>query len=192
VSDASVSGGRPIAVCIGGPPASGKTTLARALAPRLGAALLDLDSATGPMTKLVLDLIGARDLSEASAAQLTRTPRYETLLGLAEDSLRAGTSTVLVAPFTAERDADSWATAAARLARFADPHLVWLRLTPAELERRLTARGAARDAVKLLDAAAYVAAVDGRPPTAPHLELDAGRPLPELVRTVLRTVLGPP
>jgi len=37
---------RPAAVLIGGPPATGKSTLALALAPRLDAALLDLDVAT--------------------------------------------------------------------------------------------------------------------------------------------------
>ena len=43
---------------IGGPPATGKSTLAAALAPQLGAALLDLDVATGPLTRVVSELIG--------------------------------------------------------------------------------------------------------------------------------------
>ena len=43
---------------IGGPPATGKTTLAEALAPRLDAALLDLDVATGPLTAVVAGLAG--------------------------------------------------------------------------------------------------------------------------------------
>jgi LacI family transcriptional regulator len=41
---------RLAAVLIGGPPATGKSTLAAALAPHLAAALLDLDVATGPLT----------------------------------------------------------------------------------------------------------------------------------------------
>ena len=46
------------AVLIGGPPATGKSTLAMALAPRLDAALLDLDVATGPLTRVVSQLSG--------------------------------------------------------------------------------------------------------------------------------------
>ncbi|MGI8882306.1 MAG: AAA family ATPase [Jatrophihabitans sp.] len=179
------SGDRPVAVFIGGPPASGKTTLATALAPALGAALLDLDVATGPLTNVILELIGACDLSEPRAAQLTREPRYETLFGLAEDTARAGTSAVLVGPFGAECDASRWAGIATRLSRFAEAHLVWLTLPPAELVRRLAARGAARDAVKLQDPAGYGADLDSHRPTAPHLPLDATRPVQDLLRDVL-------
>ena len=81
---------RPAAVLIGGPPATGKTTLATALAPRLGAALLDLDVATGPLTRVVSDLIGVHDPDDPALARLTRAARYDTLLGLAEANLQAG------------------------------------------------------------------------------------------------------
>ncbi len=177
---------RPVAVFIGGPPASGKSTLAAAVAPALHAALVDLDIATGPLTTLVLDLIGATGLSEPRAAQLTRGPRYETVLGLAEDTARAGTSTVVVAPLAAERDAARWAEIATRLAPFADAHLVWLTVAPQILATRLTARGAARDASKLRDPEAYAAGLDARPPTAPHLALDASQPVTDLVQAVLK------
>jgi predicted kinase len=181
-----VPGERPLAVFVGGLPATGKTTLATVLAPALGAALLDLDVATGPLTNLVLELLGAHDLTEPRAAQLTRAPRYETLLGLAEDTARAGTSTVLVGPFQAERHAARWAAIAARLSRVADSRLVWLTVTPAELVRRLTARAAARDRLKLHDPGRYVADLDVHPPTAPHLLLDANRPVQDLLRDVLQ------
>jgi predicted kinase len=181
---------RPLAVFVGGPPASGKTTLARALAPVLGAALLDLDVATGPLTRLVLDLIGASDLSEPRAAELTRRPRYDTLLDLATDIAHYGSSTVVVAPFGAERERARWATISDRLAPFADARLVWLTLSPAELAARLVARGAARDPVKLRDPAAYVAGLDLARPTAPHLALPATRPTDELVAAVVAAVRG--
>ena len=61
-----------------------------AMAPRLGTALLDLDVATGPLTRMVSDLIGVRDLDVPVLAGLTRAARYDTLLGLAEANLRAG------------------------------------------------------------------------------------------------------
>ena len=44
---------RASAVLVAGPPATGKSTLATALAPHLGAAILDLDVATGPLTRVV-------------------------------------------------------------------------------------------------------------------------------------------
>ena len=179
------SADRPLAVLVGGAPATGKTTLAAALAPALHAALLDLDVATGPLTNLVLKLIGAQDLSEPRAAELTRTARYETLFALAEDTARAGIPTVLVAPFTAERDFARWAVVASRLARVAEPRLIWLALPPAELARRLASRGAARDVIKLQDPDGFAAGHDVDPPTAPHLLLRADRPVADLLRDVL-------
>src|SRR5712691_4835698 len=67
------------AVLIGGPPATGKSTLAAALAPHLGAALLDLDVATGPLTRVVSGLTGVRDMDDPVLAGLTREARYDTL-----------------------------------------------------------------------------------------------------------------
>src|SRR5215212_9585234 len=78
---------RPCAILISGAPATGKSTLAAALAPRLGAAVLDLDVATGPLTTVVSDLIGVADLGNGELARLTRGPRYETLFALAEENL---------------------------------------------------------------------------------------------------------
>src|SRR5450755_294438 len=75
---------RLAAVLLGGPPATGKSTLAAALAPHLDAAILDLDVATGPLTRVVSELIGVRDLHDPVLAGLTRDARYDTLLGLAE------------------------------------------------------------------------------------------------------------
>jgi predicted kinase len=173
-------------VFIGGPPGTGKTTLAEALAPALDAVVLDLDVVTGPLTDLLLRLTGAADLSEPAFAELTRQPRYRTLLSVAAQVARAGTSCVVVAPFGAERDAARWAEAVAPLRPFADPALVWLTLAPDELARRLAARAAARDAVKLRDPAGFAARLDLSAPTAPHLRLDAARASSELAGEVLR------
>jgi hypothetical protein len=97
---------------------------------------------------------------------------------------------VLVAPFTAERsDAAAWAATRDRLvAAGGTPLLVWLRLEPAEVLRRLRERAADRDAAKLTDEAAYLsgpAATAGDPPVVPHLALDATLPPGELARAVL-------
>jgi predicted kinase len=164
----------PRAVLISGAPGTGKSTLAAALAPRLGAAVLDLDVATGPLTDLVSDLIGVTDLSDPKIAQLTRAPRYDTLFALAEDNLRAGVSVVLVAPFTAERSVNGWHAVTQRLrALAAGPVLVWLHLPPHELVDRLRRRDAVRDTDKVKDLAAFLATVHRDPPAAPHLALDA-------------------
>jgi predicted kinase len=141
---------RLAAVLIGGPPATGKSTLALALAPRLEAALLDLDTATGPLTRVVSELAGPRDLDDPVLAGLTRDARYDTLLALAEDNLTAGRPVVLVAPFSAERARpDAWAATTRRIP--APATMVWLHLPPEELIRRLTQRGLARDENKIRD-----------------------------------------
>ncbi|HEY0935388.1 MAG TPA: ATP-binding protein [Trebonia sp.] len=173
------------AVLIGGPPATGKSTLAAALAPRLEAALLDLDVATGPLTRVVSGLAGTRDLDDPELARLTRDARYNTLLDLAGDNLRAGRPVVLVAPFSAERSRPSaWAATTRRIP--APATMVWLHLPAQELIRRLTGRGAARDENKIRDPASYLAGLDLGPPVIPHLALEATRPAAELVDAVLR------
>jgi predicted kinase len=176
----------PRALLIGGAPATGKSTLAGALAPRLGAALLDLDVATGPLTSVVAGLLGATDLSAPELAARTRAPRYETLFALAAENLRAGLSVVLVAPFTAERTAAGWHATVDRLQPYADgPVLVWLHLPPGELAGRLIRRAATRDRDKLRSPDAFLATVDPDPPAVPHLALDAMLPVADLAERVL-------
>ena len=175
---------RLAAVLVGGPPATGKSTLAAALAPHLGAALLDLDVATGPLTRVVSGLIGVPDLDDPALAGLTRQARYDTLLGLAQDNLRAGRPVVLVAPFSTERaEPSAWATTTRRLA--ADPTMVWLHLPPEELIRRLTRRALARDENKIRDPASFLTGLDLDPPAIPHLPLDASHPTATLVQAIL-------
>src|SRR4029077_15025210 len=115
--------------------------------------------------------------------------RYRVVLDLAIDNLAAGMPVVLVAPFTAERtDPSAWAAARDRLiAAGGTPLLVWLRLEPAAVLRRLRERDALRDAAKLTDEAAYLArlATACVPPEVPHLALDATRPPDVLARAVL-------
>jgi predicted kinase len=172
------------AVLIGGPPATGKTTLATALAPHLGAAVLDLDVATGPLVRVVSELIGVHDLDDPVLAGLTRAARYDTLLGLAEANLQAGRPVVLVAPFSAERaQLSAWATTTQRLP--GDPTMVWLYLPTGELIQRLTRRALARDENKIRDPASFLTGLDLEPPVVPHLPLDAAQPTSTLVKAIL-------
>lgn len=175
------------AVLLTGWPAAGKSTLGRALARRLGAALLDQDTATAPLVAVVADLVGVHDLDDARLAGPTRRARYETVTALAEDNLRIGTPVVLVAPFTDERrDLDAWVALDRRLrAAGGAPLLVWVQLQPRTAVHRLRSRGAPRDLAKVTDPAAFTAALDVAEPAGPHLKVDGESPTDDVVRGVL-------
>jgi len=160
---------------ITGPPASGKSTLAAAVAARLGAALLDQDVVTGALTAVIGDLVGTHDLDDTRLTSVSRAARYEAVLATAEDNLQVGTPVVLVAPFTAERRSSAaWAVVRDRLAKAGgEPVLVWLRLPADELVRRLRARGAARDRGKLADPSAFASGDLLAAPVVDHIAVDA-------------------
>lgn len=183
----------PPAVVLTGWPGAGKSTVGRALAGRLGAALIDQDTATAPLVAVVADLVGAHHLDDPRLAGPTRRARYETIIALAEDSLRVGTPVVLVAPFTRERrSAQAWQALDRRLRRAGGrPLLVWLRLRPAVAVDRLQARGAARDLAKLSDPAAFVAGLDVAEPAVAHLSVD-GESATDAIVAVVLTALGEP
>lgn len=163
----------PLAVFVSGAPGSGKSTVGAILARRLGAALLDLDTATASLTAIIGDLHGTANLDDAKLARLTRDARYEAIVALAEDNLAAGLSAVLVAPFTSERsDPQAWSAVRGRMAAVgARSVLVWLRIPADEVLRRVEQRGAGRDLAKL--AGDWTDSLDLDPPRVPHLEVDA-------------------
>lgn len=180
-------GPRLPAVLLAGWPGSGKSTVGRALARRLRATLVDQDTVTGPLVAVVGDLVGVHDLDDERLAGPTRQARYDTVVHVAEENLRIGTPVVLVAPFSLERrDLHAWESLERRLrAAGGAPLLVWLQLEPAAVVRRLHARGAARDLVKLADPAAFVAGLLDAEPVGPHLVVDAERPPGDIVLDVL-------
>ena len=184
---------RPEAVVVTGPPGSGKSTLSALLAGRLGAALLDLDTATSDLTAVVGELLGADDLDDPVLAGATRAARYAAITAVAEENLRLGLSVVLVAPFTAERrDPAAWAALAARLsAAGGRPSLVWLDLDAATVADRLRRRGAGRDAPRLARGDG-VTGVDLAAPRVPHIRADAEQLPDALLEAVLERLLGGP
>jgi predicted kinase len=178
---------RPGAVLLTGWPGSGKTTVGRRVASLLGAALVDQDTATGPLVAVVADLVGTHDLDDVRLAGPTRQARYETVVAVAVDNLRAGMPVVLVAPFSVERrDLQAWQSLDRRL-RVAGgtPVLVWLQLDPGAVVRRLQARAAPRDLPKLADPSAFLAGLDSGRPAGPHLAVDAEGTPDEVAERVL-------
>jgi predicted kinase len=161
-----------------------------ALARRLGAALVDQDTATAPLVAVVADLVGVEDLDDQRLAGPTRRARYETVTALAEDNLRVGIPVVLVAPFTDERrDPDAWAALDRRLrAAGGTPLLVWLQLRPTTAIQRLRARGAARD-LAVADPAAFIAGLDLAAPAGPHVTVDGESPTDDILRRVLAALV---
>lgn len=169
---------KPWVIALTGPPGAGKSTTAAALGRRLGAAVLDQDSMTNPLVDIVADQLGATDYSDARLAAVVREARYACLIRAAADCSRAGVSSVLVAPFTAERrDAVAWE-------RFADavrcgggrPRLAWLRIDPIDLVRRLRERSSPRDVNKLADIDAFLRDAELDAPVGPFIEVDATLP----------------
>jgi predicted kinase len=137
-------------VVVAGPPASGKTTLAAALAHVLHHAFIDLDTVTGAMTRAALALAGTDEtaLDGALGARL-REARYGALLDTAAANLGVGLGVVLSAPFTLERaEPARWEAVRERLGD-ADPALICLELDEPSRRARMEARGAPRDRAKL-------------------------------------------
>ena len=183
----------PPAILVTGWPAAGKSTVARALARRLRAALIDQDTATAPLVAVVAELVGVHDLTDPRLAGPTRRARYETVIALAEENLRAGTPVIVVAPFTQERrDLDAWNALDRRLrAAGGRPLLVWLRVEAAAAMHRLRERGAARDAAKLSDPADFAASLNISEPAGPHLTVDGQSGADQVVQTVLAALSRP-
>lgn len=177
-------------VLITGPPGAGKSTVGRAVAGQLGAALIDQDTATGPLTAVVAGLVGVAALDDHRLAGPTRAARYETLTALAEDNVRAGTPVVLVAPFTLERGhLEAWEALELRLRTAGGvPKLIWLRVDASVAVARVRTRGAERDAAKPAAADPLSGVTRDAEPVVPHVAVDAAAPVDDVVRAVLAAV----
>jgi sugar-phosphatase len=129
---------------VAGPAGSGKTTLGRALAGRLGAVLIDLDRVTNPLLDALGDQVApGGHWNDPRLRPTVRPARYTALLAVASDQVAE--NLVLVAPFTAElRGGPEWSALLAAVAP-AVPRVVWLDASPAVLAARRDARGEDRD-----------------------------------------------
>jgi predicted kinase len=179
------------AVLVSGAPGVGKSTVGGILSERLGAALLDLDTATADLTAVVGGLLGIDDLDDPRLAGATRAARYATIVGVAEENLRHGLSVVLVAPFTTERrEPLAWAALNARLtAAGGVPSLVWLHVDPAVVAQRVERRAAARDLAKRADGRALIAP-DLDAPGVPSIRVAAARPPEQVAAAIVQALPG--
>lgn len=174
----------PLAVVVAGSAGAGKTSFAAALARRLGAAVLDLDATYGRLVPLLRP-----DVDQATR----RAILYAALCDSAVPSLAAGTSVLLVAPWTTERrDPEAWTALASALAASGGvARLVWVRLDPSAVLARLRDRGLQRDAEKLAAPERWLGeARPDEPPAVDHLAVDGARPVDAEARRVAGLLSG--
>jgi predicted kinase len=168
-----MSSSRRPALIVCGNAGTGKSTFAARLCAERGAALLDLDTITERLTRLVLRAHGLPEEDRDSEAykQLLREPNYETVFDVACDNLEH-VPCAIVGPFTRERREADWpARLAARLRTQVEIYHVWCSVE--QRRERLIQRGNPRDRAKLEDFAAYAAAgEDPAPLPYPHQRID--------------------
>lgn len=132
-------------ILMSGPPGVGKSTLARPLAQKLGAALLDKDCIDEPFSP---NDRGARYTQEIEPKVL------QGLLNLAELNLTNGLSVILDVPWThILHNSPEWVGRITALSEKTQSRLVVLEciIEPEKLRHRIQNRGLARDHVKLTD-----------------------------------------
>jgi len=152
---------------------AGKSTFAARLCVERGAVLIDIDTVTERLAKLVLRGHGLPEDDRDSPAYkaLLRQPIYEALFDVALDNL-PHLPCVIVGPFTRERRDVTWPEhLEQRLGTRVEIYHLWCETE--ERRRRLQRRGNARDGGKLVDFAAYAAeGEDPGPLPFPHHLID--------------------
>ena len=157
-----------VVLLVGGQAGVGKTTLARHIARRVPAAIVDKDSVTRPLVDaLMTELTGdAGDRQSTEYLSKVRYLEYACIMNTAMDIARHGTNVVAVAPFLKELTDPEWIRQFKARCESAGrgAAAVWVECSsPDEHLRRITERGAERDAWKLDNWSQFRASLDIRP-----------------------------
>lgn len=141
----------PAFILVAGPPGSGKSTLGTALAKRLGACFVDLDTVASPFVQPLLDDDPA--YKDSSAYQeVFRDREYRATLSVAAENVAIGCSCVCVAPFRRETQEVALRQRLHELVGHRCRTVgVTLLISAEELHRNLSQRNLARDRRKLDD-----------------------------------------
>jgi predicted kinase len=169
----------PVLIVLIGPPGSGKSTLAAAIAPELGAAVLNSDDITEPFFGIDRD---------SDAYVHARPTLYAALYRVAETNLALGLSVIVDAPHGAVLKDREWLGNIEAMARRSGTHVALIRCTapPAKLHQRMQERGEPRDAAKLAAWDAFQAAQpDWTSAGFPHLTVDTSTEFRTVVREAL-------
>ena len=155
-----------------GSPGAGKSTYAKELASALGAALLDIDTATERLVRIALCEAG-HDPDDRDSEYFKRTyrePIYETLFDIARENL-IFQDAVIVGPFTKElRDPDWPSKLSQALGSPVEVH--YITCPPETRKERLAKRGNARDLAKLRDWESYIQYYEESLPVFVHVLVD--------------------
>lgn len=142
----------PFLLFIAGPPGCGKTTLARSVASRLGAVIVDLDTLVSGYRPIVFT--GSDTSNDPTYYRDTiRKVEYRTMYAVAQDNLLVGNTIVCVAPFRQEIGDPSFPSTLADIG-VADAVLkrsvgIVIRISSYDLEQNIRSRGITRDSGKL-------------------------------------------
>lgn len=174
----------PRLVAVGGASGTGKTTLARCLAPGLGAAPGAVHLRSDLERKRLAGVDPLTHLPSSAYTAEANTAVYDRLLKRGETLLKAGQSVILDATYMADAER---ADAQALAERLGVPFTgLWLETGQATLEARVTERhGDASDA----DAQVVALQLSHDPGPIDWASLDAGQPLERLTEEA-RAVLG--
>jgi predicted kinase len=157
-----------------GPAGAGKSLYARDLADRLGACLIDSDTATERLVRVGLSLAGfdPDDRDSPGYKQAFRDAVYEAMYDLAAANLPR-LPVVLAGPFTREGGEIDWPERLERrLGVRPSLYFVWCHV---DLRRsRIVARGEMRDRPKLADWDRYAASCREQRPVWEHHFIDTG------------------
>jgi dephospho-CoA kinase len=186
---------RKLVFIVGGAGA-GKTTLAKALASKRHAVLLDMDTLARPASEAIMTLAGLdpNDRDSLQYKQLCRDLGYRITMNAALENVELGTDVFVIGPFTKETDDARWLQR--ELSRIGategdvDVKVVFVYLQEDVYWERITKRGSVLDQWKLEHWSEFSRSLMQREikwniPSSSILYLDNSNPQTEHTRSIL-------